>query len=165
MMVMFLAPSMQHCFFALSSRKRNFVAKISRNFAKFCLFRNTKFREVSRNKHKKFRKIQKEFFREISSTTLLLQYIYDVTKNPTSDFLRIWTSVTEPHHFYAAPAPTRIKILMRLRLRFPLRRLWLRLRHLPYCIARQNFFNELKFKHMLKLSCSYDSVRFVLLKI
>jgi hypothetical protein len=49
----------------------------------------------------------------------------------------------------------RVKILMRLR----------RLRLLPYCIARQNFLNELKFKHMLKLSCSYDSVRFVLVKI
>jgi hypothetical protein len=48
----------------------------------------------------------------------------------------------------------RVKILMRLRLRL-----------LPYTIARQNFFNEVKFKHMLKLSSSYDSVRFILMKI
>jgi hypothetical protein len=46
----------------------------------------------------------------------------------------------------------RVKILMRLRV-------------LPYCIARQNIWNELKFKHTMKLSCSYDSVRFILLKI
>jgi hypothetical protein len=46
-MVMFLAPSPQHCFFALSSRKRNFVAKISRNFAKIRVFRETKFREIN----------------------------------------------------------------------------------------------------------------------
>jgi hypothetical protein len=53
----------------------------------------------------------------------------------------------------------RVKILMWLR---PRRlRLWL----LTYCIARQNFKNKLKFKYMLKLSCSYDSVRFLLLKI
>jgi hypothetical protein len=47
-----------------------------------------------------------------------------------------------------------VKILMRLRL-------------LPFCIARQFFLNELKFKHMLKLFCSFDSVpvRFILLKI
>jgi hypothetical protein len=46
-------------------------------------------------------------------------------------------------------------IFMWLRLRVKiLMRLWL----LPYCIERQNFFNELKFKHMLKLSCSYDYV-------
>jgi hypothetical protein len=37
----------------------------------------------------------------------------------------------------------RVKILMRLRL--------LRLRLLPYCNARQNIQNELKFKYMLKL--------------
>jgi hypothetical protein len=55
----------------------------------------------------------------------------------------------------------RVKILMLLR--FLLLRL--RLRLLPYCIARQNFYNELKFKHKLKLSFSFDSVRFILLKI
>jgi hypothetical protein len=49
-----------------------------------------------------------------------------------------------------------LNILMRLRL-------WLRL--LPYWIARQNFLNKLKFKYMLKLPPSFDSVRFVLLKI
>jgi hypothetical protein len=60
----------------------------------------------------------------------------------------------------------RVKVLMRLRLRVKiLMRLQLRLRLLPYSIARQNFWNELKFKHMLKLSCSFDSVQFVLLKI
>jgi hypothetical protein len=54
----------------------------------------------------------------------------------------------------------RVKILMRLRIR-P----WL----LPYCIARQNFLKEQKFKYMLKLSFYFDSVRFtrtsILLKI
>jgi hypothetical protein len=44
-----------------------------------------------------------------------------------------------------------VKILMRLRL-------------LPYCIARQKFENELKLKQMLKLSCAFDSVRFILIK-
>jgi hypothetical protein len=43
---------------------------------------------------------------------------------------------------------------------FSLQRLWLRL--LPYSIAKQN---KLKFKHMLKLSSSYDSVRFILMNI
>jgi hypothetical protein len=56
-------------------------------------------------------------------------------------------SVAEPHHFDAAsapgknfdaaPAPTLLYI------------------------ARQNFKNEHKFKHRLKLSCSFDSVRFI----
>jgi hypothetical protein len=55
----------------------------------------------------------------------------------------------------------RVKILMRFRLRRLRLRLWL----LPYCIAWQNFFNELNFKHMLKLSCSRDCVQFVLVKI
>jgi hypothetical protein len=49
----------------------------------------------------------------------------------------------------------RVKISMRLR----------RLRLLPYCIARQNFLNELKFNRLLKLCCSFDYVRFVLVKI
>jgi hypothetical protein len=31
--------------------------------------------------------------------------------------------------------------------------------------SRENFLNKLKFKHMLKLCCSFDSVRFTLLKI
>jgi hypothetical protein len=39
----------------------------------------------------------------------------------------------------------------------------LRLRLLPYCIARQ-IENELKLKQMLKLSCAFDSVRFILIK-
>jgi hypothetical protein len=52
---------------------------ISRNFAKFRLFRETNFREISRNKHKNFAKYERNSFakfreisfREISSTTLL----------------------------------------------------------------------------------------------
>jgi hypothetical protein len=41
----------------------------------------------------------------------------------------------------------------------------MRLRLLPYSIAKQNlYFKKLKFKHMCKLS-SIDSVRFILLKI
>jgi hypothetical protein len=31
--------------------------------------------------------------------------------------------------------------------------------------SKAKFLNELKFKHMLKLCCSYDSVQFVLVKI
>jgi hypothetical protein len=45
-----------------------------------------------------------------------------------------------------------------------LRRLQLRLRLLPYCIARQKFENELKLKQMMKLSGALDSVRFILIK-
>jgi hypothetical protein len=55
-------------------------------------------------------------------------------------------------------------IFMRLRLRVKIL-MQLRLRLLPYYIARKKFLNELKFKLMFKLSCSYDSVRFLLLKI
>jgi hypothetical protein len=65
-------------------------------------------------------------------------------------------SVAEPHHFYAAPAPVKI---------FWCGSMQLRLRLLPYFIVRQNFQNELKFKHMVKLSCSSASVRFTLQKI
>jgi hypothetical protein len=37
----------------------------------------------------------------------------------------------------------------------------LRLRLFPYCIARQNFKKGLKIKQMLKLSFSFDCVRFI----
>jgi hypothetical protein len=60
----------------------------------------------------------------------------------------ISTSVAEPHHFYtapgenfdAAPAPTLLHSKAKLK-------------------------KKLKFKHMLKLPPSFDSVRFILLKI
>jgi hypothetical protein len=42
--------------------------------------------------------------------------------------------------------------------------IFMRLRLLLYSIARQNFENELKVKQMLKLSCTFDSVRFILIK-
>jgi hypothetical protein len=63
----------------------------------------------------------------------------------------------------------RVNILMRLRQLRRLLQLWRlqwlqRLWLLPHCIARQNFKKELKFNH-LKLSCSFDSVWFILLKI
>jgi hypothetical protein len=51
----------------------------------------------------------------------------------------IFTSVAEPHHFYAAPALSKIfdagpaSTLL--------------------CIARQNFQKKLKFNHIMKLSC------------
>jgi hypothetical protein len=59
-------------------------------------------------------------------------------------------SVAEPNHFYAASVPGK-----------------------KFCAApaptllysKAKFFNEQTFEHMLKLCCSYDSVRFVLVKI
>jgi hypothetical protein len=56
-----------------------------------------------------------------------------------------------------------MRLLLRVNILMRLRRLWLRL--LLYWIPRKNLKNELKFKHMLKLSCSFDSVPFILLKI
>jgi hypothetical protein len=62
-------------------------------------------------------------------------------------------SVAEPHHFYAAPAPGK------------------NFDAAPAAPAptllysKAKFLNLLKFKHMLKLCCSDDSVRFVLVKI
>jgi hypothetical protein len=67
------------------------------------------------------------------------------------------TSVAELHHFYAAPAPGKNLDAAPAAPAAPLRLL-------PYCIARQNFENELKLKQMLKLSRSFDSVRFILIK-
>jgi hypothetical protein len=71
-----------------------------------------------------------------------------------TSLLRGWffTSVAEPHHFHAAPASAMSKLLMWL---------WL----LPYYTARQIFFNEVKFKHIMKLSCSFDSIQFILLNM
>jgi hypothetical protein len=60
------------------------------------------------------------------------------------------TSVAEPHHFYAAPAPgENFDAAPAPTLQY----------------SKAKFLNELKFKHMLKLSPSFDSVRFILLKI
>jgi hypothetical protein len=59
-------------------------------------------------------------------------------------------SVAEPHHFYAAPAPGK------------------NFDAAPAPTLLNNeaeFLKRSKFKHMLKLFCSYDSVRFILLKI
>jgi hypothetical protein len=42
-----------------------------------------------------------------------------------------------------------VKVFIRLRLGV---KVLIRLRLLPFCVARQNFKKELKFKHMLKLS-------------
>jgi hypothetical protein len=56
--------------------------------------------------------------------------------------LKVETSVAEPHHFYAAPASAAPAAPAPTLL-----------------YARQNFKNDLKFKHMLKLYCLYDSVR------
>jgi hypothetical protein len=71
-----------------------------------------------------------------------------------------FTSVAEPHHFSAAPAlapgenfdaapaapaaPAQAPTLL---------------------YSKAKFLKRLKFIHMLKLFCSYDSVRFLLLKI
>jgi hypothetical protein len=65
-----------------------------------------------------------------------------------AEFLSLESSVAEPHHFYAAPgenfdaapAPTLLH-------------------------SKAKFLKELKFKHMLKLPPSFDSARFILLKI
>jgi hypothetical protein len=62
----------------------------------------------------------------------------------------ILISVAEPHHFYAAPAPDKNFDTAPAPALAPAPTL---------CIARQTFKNELKFRHMLKLSCSNDSVR------
>jgi hypothetical protein len=56
----------------------------------------------------------------------------------------------EPHHFYAAPAPGNNFDAAPA--------------SAPTLLySQQNFKNELKFKHM-KLSCSFDTVLFILLK-
>jgi hypothetical protein len=62
-------------FFPSSSINRNFVAKISQNFAKFCAFCDTKFCEI-----KKFSKIRNKLiceisFCKISSTTLTVGFM------------------------------------------------------------------------------------------
>jgi hypothetical protein len=70
----------------------------------------------------------------------------------------LFPSVAELHHFYAAPAPG----INFYAAPAP------GLRLLPYYIVKIKFWNKLLFKHMLKLSCSYDPVRYmytVLLKI
>jgi hypothetical protein len=66
-------------------------------------------------------------------------------------------SVAEPHHFYADPAPGK---------NFDAAPAAPAPAPTPTLLySKTKFFNELKFKHILKLSCSYDSVRFVLVKI
>jgi hypothetical protein len=59
-------------------------------------------------------------------------------------------SVTEPHHFYAAPDPGKNFYAA------------------PATTLLNNkaeFLKRSKFKHMLKLFFSFDSVRFILLEI
>jgi hypothetical protein len=55
----------------------------------------------------------------------------------------------EPHHFYAAPAPAPVKNFDAA----------------PAPAHTLLSSKALKFKHMLKLSFSFDSVRFIFLKI
>jgi hypothetical protein len=62
------------------------------------------------------------------------------------------TSVAEPHHFYAAPAPG--KNFDAAPAPAP-----------TLLNSKAKFLKRSKFKHMLKLVCSFDSVRFILLKI
>jgi hypothetical protein len=59
------------------------------------------------------------------------------------------SSVAEPHHFYAAPAPSE------------------NFDAAPAAPAPAPtlLYSKAKFIHILKLFCSYDSVRFILLKI
>jgi hypothetical protein len=62
------------------------------------------------------------------------------------------SSVAEPHHFYAAPAPG--KIFDAAPAPAP-----------TLMYSKAEFLNTLKFKQIIKLSFSYDSVRFIYLKI
>jgi hypothetical protein len=71
---------------------------------------------------------------------LVLHCKYSLFLYANDLYLTFLNSVAEPHHFYAAPAV------------------------LPYCIAKQNVENKLKFIHMIDLS-SFHSVRFILLKM
>jgi hypothetical protein len=65
-----------------------------------------------------------------------------------STFLSVFKSHKYLGNLYFLRTVLRSRIIfMRLRLRA---KILMRLRLLPYCIARQNFSNELKFKHMLK---------------
>jgi hypothetical protein len=56
------------------------------------------------------------------------------------------TSVAEPHHLYAAPTPG-INFDAAPAAPAP-----------TLLYSKTKFLNKLKFKHMLKLSCPYDSV-------
>jgi hypothetical protein len=58
----------------------------------------------------------------------------------------------EPHHFYATPAPVKNFGAARARAPAP-------------TLLNSKARKELKFRHMLKLSFSFDSVRFMLQKI
>jgi hypothetical protein len=64
-----------------------------------------------------------------------------------------YITVAEPHHFYAAPALGKIFDAAPAA-------------PAPTLLySKTKFLNELKFEHMLKLPCPYDSVRSLLLKI
>jgi hypothetical protein len=64
-------------------------------------------------------------------------------------------SVAEPHHFYAGPAPGKnFDAASAPKAPAP-----------TLLYNKGKFLKELKFKLMFKLSSSYDSVRFLLLKI
>jgi hypothetical protein len=66
----------------------------------------------------------------------------------------IFSSVAEPHHFYEAPAPGENFDAAPAPAPAPT------LLH-----SKAKLKKKLKFKHMLKLPPSFDSVRFILLKI
>jgi hypothetical protein len=73
----------------------------------------------------------------------------------------VYTSVAEAHHFYAAPAPDPAPGKNFYAAPDPLAPA-----PAPTLLYRkEKFLKQLKFKIMFKLSCSYDSVRFLLLKI
>jgi hypothetical protein len=63
-----------------------------------------------------------------------------------------YTNVAEPHHFYAVPAPDKNFDAAPAALAEPVD-------------PAPTLLYELKFKHILNLSFSFDSVRFTLLKI
>jgi hypothetical protein len=68
----------------------------------------------------------------------------------------VYSSVAEPHQFYAAPAPgENFDAAPAVPAPAPAPTL---------LYSKAKFSKELKFIHMLKLFCSYDSVRFLLLK-
>jgi hypothetical protein len=86
------------------------------------------------------------------STVFRRNYIFTVDFSFSLD--DVLTSVAEPHHFYAAPAPAPGKNLDAAPAPAP-----------TLLFSKAKFLNQLMFKHILKLSCSYDSVRYLLLKI
>jgi hypothetical protein len=66
-------------------------------------------------------------------------------------------SVAEPHHFYAAPAPGKnFDAAPAAPAPAPASTL---------LNSKAKFLKRSKFKHMLKLFCSFYSVRFIMLKI